>query len=83
VLTKNPLRCEYTCTNDRYIAAFKAATQYGNNLLYVVAKDEAENVDWNQYASAIFTANTISPGIPLNLQVTDTTNRASNIILLL
>jgi purple acid phosphatase-like protein len=65
-----------TCVSDRFIPAFKAATQQGTNLLYVVAKDEAGNVNWNNYASAIFIANTVSPGIPLNLTVTDTSDRA-------
>ena len=66
-----------TCTNDRYIPAFKAATQKGTNIIYVVAKDEANNVNWNNYASSNFIANTVSPGIPLNLVVSDTSDRAA------
>jgi hypothetical protein len=65
-----------TCVPDRFIPAFKAATQQGTNLLYIVAKDEAGNITWNNYASAIFIANTVSPGIPLNLTVADTSDRA-------
>lgn len=66
-----------TCTTDRFISAFKAATQQGTNIIYMVAKDEAGNVNWNNYASANFIANTVSPGIPLNLTVDDTSNSAT------
>ena len=59
-------------------SSFKAATQQGINIIYMVAKDEAGNVNWNNFASANFIANTISPGIPLNLSVTDTSDRISN-----
>lgn len=66
------------CTADMFVSAFKAATQQGTNVIYVVAKDEAGNVNWNDYASANFIANTVSPGIPLGLVVTDTSDRISN-----
>lgn len=64
-----------TCTNDRFISAFKAATQKGTNIIYMVAKDEAGNANWNSFASANFIANTVSPGIPLNLTANDTSDR--------
>lgn len=67
-----------TCTSERFIAAFKAATQQGTNVLYLVAKDEAGNANWNNFASANFIANTVSPGIPLNVVATDTSDRATN-----
>lgn len=65
-----------TCATNRFIPPFKAATQQGTNLLYIIAKDEAGNVNWSNYASAVFIANTVSPGIPLNLSVSDTSDRA-------
>lgn len=67
-----------TCTKERYIAPFKAATQIGVNILYIVAKDEAGNVNWNNFASSNFIANTASPGIPLNLSVVDTSEQISS-----
>lgn len=67
-----------TCTGDRFISAFKAATQEGTNIIYVVARDEANNASWSSFASANFIANTISPGIPLNLVATDTSDRATD-----
>lgn len=72
-----PSAINTTCTNDRFISAFKAATQQGTNILYMVTKDEAGNVNWNNYGSANFIANTVSPGIPLNLVATDTSDRVS------
>lgn len=66
------------CTYDRFIAPFKAATQQGTNVIYMVAKDEALNANWNYFATANFIANTISPGIPLNLIAIDTSDRVTN-----
>lgn len=67
-----------TCTSERFIAAFKAATQQGTNILYIATKDEANNVNWNTFATANFIANTVSPGIPLNLVVSDTSDRVAD-----
>lgn len=67
-----------TCTSERFIPAFKAATQQGTNILYIVSKDEANNANWNNFASANFIANTVSPGIPLNVVPADTSDRATN-----
>lgn len=64
-----------TCTGDRFISAFKAATRQGTNIIYMVTKDEAGNVNWNNYATSNFIANTVSPGIPLNLVVSDTSDQ--------
>lgn len=67
-----------TCTSNRFISAFKAATQQGTNVIYIVSKDEAGNANWNNFAIANFIANTVSPGIPLNIVATDTSDRATN-----
>jgi hypothetical protein len=73
-----PAPTNTTCTPNRFISAFKAANQQGTNILYMVAKDEANNVNWNNYASTNFIANTVSPGIPLNLAVNDTSDSVTN-----
>jgi hypothetical protein len=73
-----PSSINTTCVNDAYIAPFKAATQTGTNIIYVVAKDESNNVNWNNYATGNFIANTVSPGIPVDLVVSDTSDQASN-----
>lgn len=72
-----PSALNTTCTTNKYIPAIKAATQQGTNIIYMVAKDEAGNVNWNNYAFANFIANTVSPGIPLNVSVSDTSDRNS------
>ena len=72
-----PSALNSTCSTDRFITAFKAATQKGTNVMYMVVKDEAGNVNWTNYASAIFIADTISPGLPLNLKVSDTSDQSA------
>lgn len=47
------------------------ATVPGANVLYVVAKDEAGNIDYNNYASVTFTADTSAPGIPKKVDIAD------------
>ncbi len=56
---------------NTYLSAGAYATQKGTNNFYVVAKDEAGNIDYNNYATIEFTANTSSPGIPLNTEISD------------
>ncbi|HWQ59786.1 MAG TPA: fibronectin type III domain-containing protein [Candidatus Fimivivens sp.] len=51
------------------------ATQKGSNTFYVVAMDEAGNVDYNLYASVSFSADTSSPPVPVNVQSFDTSDR--------
>jgi len=51
------------------------ATQKGGNRFYVVAMDEAENIDYDLYAYVDFEANTTAPGAPTNIQIFDTSDR--------
>lgn len=51
------------------------ATQKGSNNFYVVAMDEAANIDYDLYATVEFSANTTAPGAPVNLQIFDTSDR--------
>jgi len=51
------------------------ATQKGANRFYVVAKDEAGNIDYSLYAYVDFTADTSAPGAPINVQIFDTSDR--------
>ena len=39
--------------------------------MYVVARDESGEINYAEYASVTFTANTPAPGIPLNLDIAD------------
>ena len=54
-----------------YLSQDSYATQKGQNTLYVVAKDEAGNIDYGTYASVNFTADTSAPGIARNIDISD------------
>lgn len=54
-----------------YLSQGSYATQKGTNTLYVVAQDEAGNIDYNIYASVTFTADTSAPGIVRNIDISD------------
>lgn len=56
---------------DSYLSTDAYATQKGANKLYVVAKDEAANIDYTNYAQVTFTADTSAPGIPRNIDISD------------
>ncbi len=63
--------------NSTSLSAGPYATQQGDNTLYVVTKDAAGNVNYSAYASVTFTASTTAPGQPLNITISDTSNRAT------
>lgn len=52
------------------------ATVPGANIMYVVAKDEAGNIDYDSYAQVTFTANTSAPGIPKKADIADISVKA-------
>lgn len=51
------------------------ATQQGTNTFYVVAIDDANNINYANYASIDFEAETKAPSIPSGLIITDASNR--------
>lgn len=61
-----------------YLSSGAYATQKGKNTLYVVAKDEAGNIDFNTYAQVDFYAETESPGMPINLDISDVSIKETN-----
>ena len=54
-----------------YLSAGAYATRKDKNTLYVVVKDEAGNIDYNNYSSVDFYAQTSAPGIPENIDISD------------
>ncbi len=72
-----PSALNCTWTSDLSLAADAYATQPGTNTFYVVAKDEAGNVNYNSYSSVNFTADTSAPGVPRSLDVADISIKAS------
>ncbi|MDY0097144.1 MAG: fibronectin type III domain-containing protein [Candidatus Dojkabacteria bacterium] len=58
-------------TSLRYLNPGAYATLPGENVFYIVCKDEAGNVNYNDYTSVSFFANTVAPGIPINVEIAD------------
>ena len=67
-----------TGTSVRNLVAGAYATLPGENVLYIVTKDEAGNINYSNYASVIFTADTTAPGIPLNMDIADVSVKATS-----
>lgn len=72
-----PTAANYTATGLKYLSEGAYATIKGKNVLYVVAADEAGNVNYDAYASVEFTADTAAPGIPTNVEAFDNSIRAT------
>ncbi len=70
--------CTFTGQGITSLASGPFATQPGANTLYVVAKDESNNINYASYASVAFTANTPAPGIPLNVDIVDVSIKATS-----
>lgn len=75
-VNKLPLTSSNTSiTTSRTLAAAPWATQQGKNTLYVVAEDEAGNINYNIYASVDFYTQTPAPAPPTAVQIFDISNR--------
>ena len=69
--------CTFTSAGTTSLPAGAYATQPGDNTFYLVAKDEAGNINYSTYASTTFTADTPAPGIPLDLEIADVSVKAT------
>ncbi|NTV40731.1 MAG: hypothetical protein HGA61_00430 [Candidatus Moranbacteria bacterium] len=65
-------------TSLKVVGSGPYATQKGENMFFVVAEDESGNIDYNQYATVKFYANTINPPIPGKVQIFDTSDRENS-----
>lgn len=65
----SPSSCSFTST--RVLSPGPYATQPGSNTMYVVARDESSNINYANYASVSFSANTPAPGIATNVDIVD------------
>lgn len=70
--------CTFTNAGVTSLPAGAFATQPGDNTFYVVAKDEAGNINYATSSSVVFTANTSAPGIPLDLDIADVSIKSSS-----
>lgn len=60
-----------TATSLRYLNPGAYATLPGENVFYIVAQDEAGNINYSNYAQISFFANTVAPGIPVDMEIAD------------
>lgn len=67
-----------TATSVRSLIAGAYATLPGENVFYIVTKDEAGNINYSNYASITFTADTVAPGIPLNMDIADVSVKSTS-----
>lgn len=70
--------CTYTAAGANSLASDAYATQPGTNTLYLVAKDEAGNINYDTYTSVTFTYSGSAPGIPRNVDVSDISIKATS-----
>ena len=63
--------CTYTAAGANSLSADAYATQPETNTLYLVARDEALNINYDSYTSVAFTYSGSAPGIPRNADVSD------------
>lgn len=72
-----PTENSVSSTSLTDLAAGAYATLPGENMLYITTKDEAGNINYGDYQSVAFTANTTAPGIPLNIDIADVSVKAT------
>lgn len=70
--------CSFTPPGVTSLGSAAYATQPGANTIYLVARDESSNINYSTFATAIFTANTTAPGIPLNMDIVDVSIKSTN-----
>ena len=72
--------CTYTSPGATSLSASAFATQVGLNTFYVAAKSGADvggAINYGNYASVSFTANTAAPGIPSGIEISDVSIKSS------
>jgi len=74
-VNKLPTSTNTTATPFRTLASAPYATQQGKNSFYIVAEDEAGNINYSIYASVDFYTQTPAPSAPTALQIFDISNR--------
>ena len=76
--TPNAVTCNWTTAGETSLAADAYATQPGTNTLYLVAKDEAGNVNYSVYTAVEFSYSGTAPGIPQNIDIADVSVKATS-----
>lgn len=63
--------CTFTDRGQTSIGPDAFANQPGGNTLYVAARDDVGNINYDAHASVTFIAETQAPGMPLNVEIAD------------
>jgi hypothetical protein len=72
-----PENTAYTTNNSTPFGAF-AKTNGVDQTFYVVTQEDSGNVGWNTPASVTFIVNTVAPDVPVNIRITDASDRGSS-----
>lgn len=78
VIAADGSNCNWSGKGIRQLAAGPYATQQGLNTFYVATKDVTGNFDSTKVATTIFITNTIAPGVPQDLDISDVSIRATS-----
>ncbi len=70
--------CNFTEAGATSLEADAFATQPGENIFYLVARDEASNINYDVYSQVDFTYSGTAPGIVENLDVADVSVKATS-----
>lgn len=70
--------CNWTAPGAHALASGAYATRQGQNTLYLMAKNQADNFDVQNTTNINFTANTAAPGAPQNVDISDVSVRATS-----
>jgi len=70
--------CTFTAAGVVSLSADAFATQPGTNTFYLVAKDEAGNINYDVYSSVTFTYSGTAPGIPANVDIADISTKSTS-----
>ncbi len=74
-INNNPNEDNVTRITEDTLGPIDAATQQGTNTFYVVAFDDTGNVNYTNYATVGFIANTTPPDSPQAVTITDSSDR--------
>ncbi|MFA5051981.1 MAG: DUF2341 domain-containing protein [Patescibacteria group bacterium] len=74
-INATPTSVNSSYTTSTTLGPSPFATRQGTNTFYVVAMDDANNVNYNNFASIEYYASTPAPAIPTGIIITDASNR--------
>jgi hypothetical protein len=74
----NSTNCTFTPAGSNSLGTGAYATVPGVNTFYIVARDEANNINYATFSSVNFTANTTAPGMPLSVDIVDVSIKSTN-----